>query len=377
MRCRAVQRRLALYRALDGAARAEVDAHVTQCAACRAVQQEFERQDAVLGDLPVVSPGPAWAEAVRARTIGAGHGAAGRCWRWVPAAALALAVFLGLSAGTIAAAGRALPGDRLYPVKRTVEEVRLSVMRDDATRDRFLETLRVRRLEEARTVAALGRDVVVEFEGIYEGASAGEWRLGAVRVLVPEGVWSGQEPSVGSAVRVRAHAAGGALKASEVRVQGPLLANGEASPATSGGGQAPDAAGPAPAAAVTAPFDAQPTVPQGATSDGTRPAAPGARPEPGGPGRGTTGGVATPSGAPTATSLPAVASTPAPLLPTAEPTSADPSYAERSEDRPGGGPDVGIGGEGTAPEPATSATETPGALQRGQGPPAGGGGRER
>lgn len=155
------------------------------------------------------------------------------------------------------------------------------MMRDDATRDRFLETLRVRRLEEACAVVALGRDVVVEFEGIYEGASAGEWRLGAVRVLVPEGVWSGQEPSVGSAVRVRAHAAGGALKASEVECSGPAAGQRRGEPATSGG-IGPRRCRCGACHSGSRALDAQPTVPHGATSDGTRPAAPGARPEPGG-----------------------------------------------------------------------------------------------
>ena len=97
---------------------------------------------------------------------GAGLGLWGRLLRRLtapvlrPAWAVSLAVavlLLGAGWGTVSASANATPDQPLYPVKRTVEKVRLMMARDEATRARIYASLASERLEEARRLAREGK----------------------------------------------------------------------------------------------------------------------------------------------------------------------------------------------------------------------------
>ncbi len=375
MRCSAARQMLAVYRDLDEGSRKELDAHVLQCSGCAAILRAYQRQDAALAGLPAVAPRRAWSASVRERTVAAGRPDAAGRRRWVLVTALAAALFLGASAGTIGAADRALPGDWLYPVKREVEQVRLSLMRDEAQRTAYMQAIRTVRLEEARAVVASGREAVVEFEGRYEGGDAGEWSLEALDVGVPADVWTGEQPAVGSAVSVRANAHEGTLQATQVQVYGstwPVAGSG----AGSASAESPDpGAGSAPggAAAVSGPavLTAEPAEPN--------PPAPH-----GGAGRGTAGGgdvrpIAPVAGAtqgpePSGTVLPEP--TPVDGLAGADPglPAENPGRAGDAGHPASSGPGVGLDGVGAptlAPTATVVATAEPASPPRGV---AGGGG---
>lgn len=218
MRCNAARQALAVYRELGDAERRRVDAHMAQCAACAEAFAAYRRQDKALAALPPLEPRSAWVSEVRYRTVARPAAAAASLRRWVPVTALALLLFLSGSLGTIEATNQALPGDWLYPVKRTVEQVRLSFIRSEAPRSAYLEQVRSTRIEEAREIVAIGREALVEFEAPYVGRDGFWWTVDGLQVLVPPEVWPGEAPPQGSALRIRAQATDGTLKASAIDV---------------------------------------------------------------------------------------------------------------------------------------------------------------
>jgi hypothetical protein len=334
---------LAHRQALSADDSRRLEDHLACCPACTAASGEYARQDEALRALPVLAVPPRLSEAVLQRTTRRPAPARAVARRWVPVTALALALFLALSFGTIEAAGRSLPGDLLYPVKLTVEQARLALLRSEAARGRYLDALRSQRLAEVREVVALGRTAEVEFEGRYEGSSGAEWSLDALRVGVPAGVWEGAEPPLGSAVHVRAHVMGGTVEASQVDVA--------PGPAGDAGGQHAGGASPPGTAEPSAGPSASPAEPTPMAT-----AAPPGQGQGHGAGGGQRRGVdpVTPLPVDPLPGPPALADTPAPVQP-------------GRPERPGGAPD---GGPAPTETPASTPRTEPGTPAVSATPPA-------
>ncbi|MCD9200069.1 DUF5667 domain-containing protein [Aeromicrobium wangtongii] len=82
--------------------------------------------------------------------------------------------------GIVASSASAVPGEMLYPVKRTVENVELQLHRDDASRGAFQLEQASTRLSEARRLSTEGRspDLIAEtLEDFSSTATAGSVRL--------------------------------------------------------------------------------------------------------------------------------------------------------------------------------------------------------
>jgi hypothetical protein len=76
--------------------------------------------------------------------------------------------------GLVSSSASALPGEMLYPVKRTVETVELQLHRDDASRGAFQLTRASERLSEARQLSADGRstDLIADTLDDFSTAAA-------------------------------------------------------------------------------------------------------------------------------------------------------------------------------------------------------------
>lgn len=121
--------------------------------------------------------------------------------RGLATAALLLALFVVASGATVVASAESLPGDPLYPVKRTAEQVRLTLTTDPATRAALQAQFNQERQAEAQTVAAMGRPAQLQFEGVLERRTNGTWVVDGIELKVaPEAVEG--EPAVGSTVVV-------------------------------------------------------------------------------------------------------------------------------------------------------------------------------
>ena len=105
---------------------------------------------------------------------------------------------------TVNASARSLPGDPLYSVKRTWEEMRLTLTLDDPARQKLQDQFRQMRLEEVREMMQMGKTGLVEFEGQLESLTAEEWVVSGIRVgMQPDTIVEG-DPEAGQVVRVRA-----------------------------------------------------------------------------------------------------------------------------------------------------------------------------
>ena len=108
------------------------------------------------------------------------------------------ATFLVSGTGLVGASATALPGENLYPVKRTWEDLQLLFTLDRDIRDVVRSQFEIERLHEVNELIAEGRHEVIQFAGVFMQAN-GVYYVSGVNVLIPSNL---QIPEIGSAVIV-------------------------------------------------------------------------------------------------------------------------------------------------------------------------------
>lgn len=140
------------------------------------------------------------------------------------AVTLAVVAVLFLS-GTnlVRAASATLPGDDLYPVKRTWEDVLLLFTFDVQQREALEIEHENERLHELRELFTEGRAVEVDFAGVVTIQNGNQWVVSGVPVLVSDLTELRDGPiDVGSAVRVKGQTQGdGIVLAERIRLLPP------------------------------------------------------------------------------------------------------------------------------------------------------------
>jgi len=107
-------------------------------------------------------------------------------------------VFLASGTGLVGASSSALPGENLYPVKRTWEDLRL-FFTFDSDRKGFLESeYENERLDEVGRLLTEGRHETIQFAGVFSQAN-GVMYISGVTVLIPANL---QTPVDGATVVV-------------------------------------------------------------------------------------------------------------------------------------------------------------------------------
>ena len=106
--------------------------------------------------------------------------------------------------GLVGASSNTLPGDNLYPVKRTWEGVRLFFTFNPVEREALEVEHENERLHEVQEVLAEGRSTEVDFNGLVTSQNGNEWVVANVRVLISDQTeLRDRGIGVGSPVRVR------------------------------------------------------------------------------------------------------------------------------------------------------------------------------
>jgi len=178
---------------------------------------EFRQQEAEARTAPFAG----WLAGLRQRLSAwaAPRPMAGR-WAVTALATLVLLVIVGGSA--VVAAEGSLPGDVLYPLKRTVQEVRILLATDEATRGELEREVQAQRRADALAVARQGRQVTVDFLGEIESMDAEAWVVSGVRLLVDSRTVIEGPRQVGLTARVLALSRGdGTLRAQRIAVIAP------------------------------------------------------------------------------------------------------------------------------------------------------------
>jgi hypothetical protein len=117
---------------------------------------------------------------------------------------LVLALLFVSGTNLVRAASTTLPGDSLYPVKRTWEDVLLLFTFDMNKREELEFEHENERLEELHELFAEGRYAEVDFAGYVTRQSGTEWRVSGITVLISSQTRLPDEQVViGAAVRVR------------------------------------------------------------------------------------------------------------------------------------------------------------------------------
>lgn len=222
MSCAEFSAQLAVFRELGPDERERLQAHLATCPDCAATLAAYMEQDRLLSSLPALQPSAKLIANVLAWTVGR----RGRqvSWRWVSVTLAILLVFFAAVGGTINAAAEALPGDTLYPVKRTVERVCLTFTFSPTARESYERLLTMTRLEETRKVLQQGREADVEFQGPLEVTANDEWLVSGVKVQVPPEAWAQTPPQPGVLVKIEGRAASGQLTARRVDIVSPKTA---------------------------------------------------------------------------------------------------------------------------------------------------------
>jgi len=108
------------------------------------------------------------------------------------------------STGLVRASSNTLPGDNLYPVKRTWEDMMVFFTFDADKREELEFEHENERLEELHELFAEGRSANVDFAGYVTRLSGDEWRVSGITVFISSQTrLPDQEVLVGAAVRVR------------------------------------------------------------------------------------------------------------------------------------------------------------------------------
>lgn len=124
--------------------------------------------------------------------------------------------------GLVRAASTTLPGDNLYPVKRSWEDVLLLLTFDPQQRQALEVEHENERLYEVRELFAEGRAAEVDFAGLVTKQTGNEWVIGGFPVIVsPQTEVRNGSVVVGSAVRVKGHAQDNKIIAERIELLAP------------------------------------------------------------------------------------------------------------------------------------------------------------
>lgn len=106
------------------------------------------------------------------------------------------AVFLASGTGLVGASSTALPGEKLYPVKRSWEDVRLFFTFNPDRKELLATEFESERLDEVSDLLSEGRDESIQFAGVFMLVNGVSYVSG-VTVLIPADM---QVPMDGTAV---------------------------------------------------------------------------------------------------------------------------------------------------------------------------------
>jgi hypothetical protein len=157
-----------------------------------------------------------------------------RFWRPALTILAVMAILVMSSKGLLIASAHSIPGDTLYPLKRSVESTQLHLVSDPAKRQLLEQEFGDRRVDETKSLLAHQRIENVDFTGVVSSQSEGKWQVSGISVYVTphteidEGILVGDEIEVHGATD-----SGGSVAASQlslVKKTAPILEQPQASP---------------------------------------------------------------------------------------------------------------------------------------------------
>ena len=115
------------------------------------------------------------------------------------------ALFLSSGTGLVSASSSALPGENLYPVKLTWENLRLFFTFDEEYRETLEHAFENERLHEINELLVEGRDETIRFAGVYMEVNSVSYVSGIHIVVLDTSILPVEPLSNGVAVEVTGH----------------------------------------------------------------------------------------------------------------------------------------------------------------------------
>ena len=145
-------------------------------------------------------------------------------WRRIAFSAGIIAMILIISITVVTFASQStLPGDPLYGAKRTIEELRLSLVRDTVLIDTLSTQFEKERISEIKALLNSGRDSDgLEFFGQLLIQEDGSWIIEGLPIEQTEATIISGQPATGHRVKVIANLRDGKILALEISSQDPL-----------------------------------------------------------------------------------------------------------------------------------------------------------
>jgi len=139
--------------------------------------------------------------------------------RFVTGFAAAALVAVVLGSGAVAASGSALPGDPLYGLKRTVEDVRLQSASSPTQRGELQHEFEQRRVGEANELLDAGREGEVEFTGTIEEIQPKAWIVSSLVVQLDANTSIVGTPQINRVAEVRGVTGPSGLRATSISIE--------------------------------------------------------------------------------------------------------------------------------------------------------------
>lgn len=117
--------------------------------------------------------------------------------------------------GLVSASRSALPGDQLYPVKRSLEDIQLFLVFDTGNKEAFQKELEHKRVKEIKELYTEKRVAEVNFHGILESRDQQTWKVGGLIVEVDEDL-NLTDIETGAMVQVIGETEDGKIKAKQI-----------------------------------------------------------------------------------------------------------------------------------------------------------------
>jgi len=151
-------------------------------------------------------------------------GRAGRVVRWAVTTLATVIFLLSGSTGLVFASSNSLPGDKLYPVKRSWEDVQLVLIVDPATRSQRETEFEQERVQEIHALFSESRVAQVNFQGQVQAQQPGVWQIADLRILVDQESSVDGQVAIGSLVQVIGETEDGQIKAQRIQLLAPPAA---------------------------------------------------------------------------------------------------------------------------------------------------------
>jgi hypothetical protein len=145
----------------------------------------------------------------------------GRAVRTVATSLTTMVFVFSSGTGLVFASSTSLPGDNLYPVKRSWEGVQLALILDPGTKSQRETEFEQERVTEIHELFSESRTTQVDFQGLVEWRQANVWQVAGLRIAIDEDASFNGEILPGALVQVIGETEDGIIKAEQINLIQP------------------------------------------------------------------------------------------------------------------------------------------------------------